>query len=379
MAEVASESWWIKLGVMYDKSGFKAAIGGMADLKRIASSLADTFKKVVDANSDLYLTSKYLNIPSSQLQVWERTFKFIGGSAEEARQNIENLNYAYDELRLGMGGQKAEIAARLHLRPDDLLDFDTAMKALNESFNTYFGGDRGVFTPLAKQLGLSESAIQLVTTSVEEYQDRLSKSKNIPVIPEHQLKAARELNELFVEMSVHWDNFKSRLVSASFPALSQLFKDIQKVLRDPNLEKNLIRLFEVIETELNKLANDASVKKFISSLSVISEATLRLAGWAVKGVGATVKASQEAGGAVGEVVGEAEAGHWKDLSYKFGLDLMADRLKYAFTHNPTPFKVAPRTTNVTINVNGAQNTQAVANATAEKLRAVEAMEDTAMH
>lgn len=379
MAEVASESWWIKLGVMYDKSGFKAAIGGMADLKRIASSLADTFKKVVDANSDLYLTSKYLNIPSSQLQVWERTFKFIGGSAEEARQNIENLNYAYDELRLGMGGQKAEIAARLHLRPDDLLDFDTAMKALNESFNTYFGGDRGVFTPLAKQLGLSESAIQLVTTSVEEYQDRLSKSKNIPVIPEHQLKAARELNELFVEMSVHWDNFKSRLVSASFPALSQLFKDIQKVLRDPNLEKNLTRLFEVIETELNKLANDASVKEFISSLSVISEATLRLAGWAVKGVGATVKASQEAGGAVGEVVGNVEAGNWKNLAYMFGLDLMVDKLKNAFTPSSTPSKAAPRNTNVTINVNGAQNPQAVANATAEKLRAVEAMEDTAMH
>ena len=376
MAEVASESWWIKLGVMYDKSGFKAAIGGMADLKRIASNLADTFKKVVDANSDLYLTSKYLNISSSQLQVWERTFKFIGGSAEEARQNIENLNYAYDELRLGMGGQKAEIAARLHLRPDDLLDFDTAMKALNESFNTYFEGDRGIFTPLVKQLGLSESAIHLVTTSVEEYQHRIAKARSISIIPERQLEAARKLNEQFIKLSINWDNFKSRLLSASFPALSKLMGDIERALLNPNLEKNLVKLFDVIETELNKLANDKKVEEFISNLSIISEAAVRVAGWTVKGVGATVKAAQEAGGAVGEVVGEAEAGHWNNLAYMFGLDLMVDKLKNAFTPNSTPSKAAPRNTNVTINVNGAQNPQAVANDTVEKIRTVETMENT---
>ena len=358
MAEVASESWWIKLGVMYDKSGFKAAIGGMVDLKRVASSLADTFKKVVDANSDLYLTSKYLNTSTGQLQVWERTFRFIGGSAEEARQNIENLNYAYDELRLGMGGQKAEVAARLHLNPDDLLNMETAMAALNRSFNTYFQGDRGLFTPLAKELGLSKSAIMLVTSSVEEYQARIAKAQNIPLIPEHQLKAARDLNEQFIKLSISWDNFKTRLVSASFPAVNKIFKDIERALTNPELEQGIVRLFDTIERELNKLANDKQVEELISNLSVISEAVIRLAGWTAKGIGGTVKGAQNAGTALGTVAGNMQTGQWGQVAGMFGFDILWDRLSGKnYSQNPNNTTVVQN-----IHINGAQSPQAVGDA-----------------
>lgn len=279
MAEVASESWWIKLGVMYDKSGFKAAIGGMFDLRRAASNLADTFKKVVDANSGLYTTSKYLNVSTNQLQIWERAFRLVNGTVDEARQNIENLNYAYDELRLGMGGQKAEIAARLHLNPDDLVTFETAMDALNRSFNTYFQGDRGTFTVLAKQLGLSQSAIYLVTSSMKEYHDRLRRAASIPLIPEHQLKAARDLQEQFEKLRISWDNFKASVMSASFPAINKLFQDIEKAMSNPEVQKGLVQFFETIEKGFNKLIEDVDHKKLIEDLAAISR-------FGIKGLGA---------------------------------------------------------------------------------------------
>lgn len=358
MAEVASESWWIKIGVLYDKSGFKAAIGGMADLKSAAWQLADTFKKVVDSGSDLYNTSKYLNVSTGQLQTWERAFRLIGGSADEARADIENLNYAYDELRLGMGGQKAEIAARLHLRPEDLLTFDTAMKALNRSFNTYFQGDMGLFAPLAKQLGLSKSAILMVTQSVGEYDKRIKRASNIPLIPEHQLAAARKLQEQFEKMSITWDNFKASVISASFPALSKLMQDIERVMNNPEVQKNLKEFFVTLEQEFNKLANDKTVADFIENLAIV----VKGAGYAIKGIDYTIgTAARGYGGLateVGTLVGEAESN--KGIDWKNRIAPLIPMLDYM---NPVSAALSGGkmlygnlTQNITIN--GAQNPNA---------------------
>ena len=266
MAEIASESWWIKLGVMYDKSGFKAAIVGMTDLKRIAGGLADTFKRVVDSNTDLYRTAHNLNMSTRDLQVWQRVFKMVHGTVEEARADINNLNYAYDELLLGMGGAKAEAAARLHLSPADLVDFESAMKALNRAFNTEFGGNIGIFRPLAQQIGLSETAINLVTQSVSEYERRVKDASNIPVIPNRQLKAASDLYEQFTKLSIKWENFKASLVSASFPALSKLMGDIDKVMSNPQVTKSIGKLLELLEVKFNELVQGDSVARFFDQL-----------------------------------------------------------------------------------------------------------------
>lgn len=293
MAEVAGESWWIKLGVMYDKSGFKAAAFGMTDLKKIADGLADTFKRVVDANTDMYYASRTLNMSSRDLQIWERTFKLVNSSAEDARATIDNLNYTYNELLLGMGGAKAEAAARLNLLPDDLLNMQTAMDALNRSFNTTFKGDRGFFTPLARQLGLSEGAINLVTLSIDEYQAKLKKASSIPLIPENQIKAARDLKEMFTQLSIQWDNFKASVMSASFPALSKFFKDLEHVLTDPEFQKGLAEFFKQLEEGFSSFVNDTDTRQMLSDLKVISQATLAVLGYTANKVKATGNATTE--------------------------------------------------------------------------------------
>lgn len=279
MAEVASESWWIKLGIMYDKSGFKAAILGMADLKSIAGKLADEFKRVVDVNSDLYRTAHNLNMSTRDLQLWERVFKTVHGTVEEARGDIENLNYAYDELRLGLGGKKAEIAARLHLAPGDLVDFETAMKALNRSFNQEFGGSRDLFIPLLKQLGLSKSAIYLITQSSRDFENRIKEVSRIPLIPEHQIKAAERLQEQFEKLKINFDNFKSGVISASFPALSNFMKDLERVMLNPEVQRGIKEFFTTIEEELNRLATDDNIKTLVSDLAAIT----KLVGYGAKG------------------------------------------------------------------------------------------------
>lgn len=284
MAEVAGESWWIKLGVMYDKSGFKAAAFGMTDLKNIAESLANTFKKVVDANTDMYYASRTLNMSSRDLQIWERTFKLVDSTAEDARATIDNLNYTYNELLLGMGGAKAEAAARLHLLPDDLLNMETAMEALNRSFNTTFKGDRGFFTPLARQLGLSEGAINLVTLSIDEYQAKLKKASLIPLIPENQIKAAKDLKEMFTQLSIQWENFKASVVSASFPTLSKFFKDLEKVLTNKEFQKGLAEFFKQLEEGFSSFVKDTDTKQLISDLGSISRGLLYVLGGTAKGV-----------------------------------------------------------------------------------------------
>lgn len=360
MAEVASESWWIKLGVMYDKSGFKAAIGGMLDLKRMATNLADAFRRVVDANSDLYNTAKYLNVTTGQLQTWERAFRLIGGSADEARGAIANLNFVYDQLRLGMGGEKAEIGARLHLNQDDFLTFETMMEALNRSFNTFFQGDYGAFKTLAEQLGLSEHALLLVTQSTEDFQRTIRRANSIPLIPEHQLKAARELQEQFVKLSISWDNFKSRIVSASFPALSKIFKDLERIMNDPKMQEGLVRFFETLEKGFNDLADDESITKLIDNLAVLSTAAIKVLNWGAKGIGATVKGAKNAGSAIGNVVGAYETNGVGAVADMFGLDIVADKMAGAFSQ----MSGASNTT-MYVTINGAKNPQDVKRAVVE--------------
>lgn len=360
MAEVASESWWIKLGVMYDKSGFKAAIGGMLDLKRMATNLADAFRRVVDANSDLYNTARYLNVTTGQLQTWERAFRLIGGSADEARGAIANLNFVYDQLRLGMGGEKAEIGARLHLNQDDFLTFETMMEALNRSFNTFFQGDYGAFKTLAEQLGLSEHALLLVTQSTEDFQRTIRRANSIPLIPEHQLKAARELQEQFVKLSISWDNFKSRIVSASFPALSKIFKDLERIMDDPQMQEGLVRFFETLEKGFNDLADDESITKLIDNLATLSTAAIKVLNWGAKGIGATVKGAKNAGSAIGNVVGTYETNGLGGVANMFGLDIVADKMAGAFSQ----MSGASNTT-MYVTINGAKNPQDVKRAVVE--------------
>lgn len=357
MAEVASESWWIKLGVMYDKSGFKAAIGGMLDLRRVASNLADTFKRVVDVNSDLYNSARYLNVTTGQLQIWERAFRLIGGSADEARGAISNLNFVYDQLRLGMGGEKAEIGARLHLNQDDFLTFETMMEALNRSFNTFFQGDYGAFKTLAEQLGLSEHAMLLVTQSTEDFQRTIKRAESIPLIPEHQLKAARELQEQFVKLSISWDNFKTRVVSSSFPALNKIFKDIEKVLADPQMQEGLVKFFDTLEQGFHDLASDEGLTKLIENLATLSSAAVKVLGWGAKGIGATVQGAKNTGAAVGSLVGTYESVGISGVANMFGLDIVADKISGAFNRNS-----GGNTVTQYININGAQAPKTVADA-----------------
>lgn len=360
MAEVASESWWIKLGVMYDKSGFKAAIGGMLDLRRVASNLADTFKKVVDANSDLYNTARYLNVSTGQLQVWERAFRLIGGSADEARGAISNLNFVYDQLRLGLSGDKAEIGARLHLDPSDFLSFETMMEALNRSFNTFFQGDYGAFKTLAEQLGLSEHALLLVTQSTEDFQRTIRRAESIPLIPEHQLKAARKLQEELTKLSISWDNFKTRIVSASFPALNKIFKDLEQVLGDPKIQEGLVNFFNTLEEGFNKLANDDGLTDLIKNLATLTNAAVTVLGWGAKGIGATLEGAKGAGEAIGTVVGSVEQGRWNDVAGMFGADIVVDKIKGAFSGGDNNVHITQN-----ISISGAQNPEATGKAVAD--------------
>lgn len=390
MAEVAGESWWIKLGVMYDKSGFKAAIVGMTDIKKIADGLVSTFKKVVDANSDLYLASHSLNMSTRDLQVWERTFKLIGGTAEEARATISGLNYTYNELLLGMSGEKASAAARLHLLPDDLLSMETTMEALNRSFNTTFNRDRGFFTPLVKQLGLSNRAIELVTLSTEEYHNKIRKASSIPIIPQSQIKAARDLKEQFAQMSIMWDNFKSSVLSSTFPAVSKFFKDIEAVLTNKEFQKGLVDFFTTLEDGFNKFITDVDHKQMIEDMTTISRAILEVAKWAARGVGGTIETTEHVSTGLGiisnKMFGDKELRKAiEENASKRGkmlmsnIDVLSDPYitgRFGAYGMAGEMMVNRSIGQVTINVNGTKNPSLVADEIQDRLRSVQEQEDT---
>lgn len=307
MAEVADESWWLKIGVLYDKSGFRSAALMMLDLKRAATGIYDAFKKVVSVNSDLYNTAKYLNVSTDDLQLWERAFKLIGGSAEDARGAIQSLNFVYDKLRLGMDAGAAEIGARLGLTPEDYTSFDRMLKALNRTYNEMFQGDYGGFKVLAEQLGLSKSAMLLVTQLTKDYEATLRQAGRIPFVPEHQLKSARELSKMFTELSIKWDVFKAKLLSASMPGMERLFKRLQDLMNDPKTLDNLEAFFNRMEQAFNRLATDDNLERLISLLDTLIKAGAQLAEWGVD-VGSALKSGAEfTGGAVGSAVGAHES------------------------------------------------------------------------
>lgn len=356
MAETAAESWWIKVGILYDKAGFKGVVGGMLDIKKAASGLYDSFRKVVDVNSDLYNTARYLNVSTNDLQVWERAFKLIGGSAEDARGAISSLNFVYDKLRLGLDQGAAETGARLGLTPEDYTSFDRMLKALNRTYNEMFQGDYGGFKVLAEQLGLSESAMLLVTQSTRDFELTLNRAQRIPLIPEHQLKAARELNSIFTELSTSWDVFKAKLLSTSMPALSKVFTRISEALANQEIVRNIDSIFQRLEKGFNDLATDDNITRLINSLGVIAEATLKVAGWGAKGVNYTVEHAQESGRVLGGVVARVEQG--QSLSDALELPYLWSKItgtdKIEMVQN--------------ININGAQSPRAVAEEVADVTR-----------
>lgn len=356
MAETAAESWWIKVGVLYDKSGFKGVVGGMLDIKRAAAGLYDAFRKVVDVNSDLYNTARYLNVSTNDLQIWERAFRLIGGSAEDARDAISSLNFVYDKLRLGLDQGAAETGARLGLTPEDYTSFDRMLKALNTAYNTMYQGDYGGFKVLVEQLGLSESAMLLVTQSTRDFESTLNRAQRIPLIPEHQLKAARELSMLFTEMSTKWDVFKAKLLSTSMPALTKVFERIGEALSNPEVLNGIERMFTQLESGFNKLASDDNITKLIDALGTIAEATLTVAKWGATGLDYTVKTAQNTGATLGNVAGKVEQGSGlaEALELPQLWNMITGRSSIEMVQN--------------INIDGAQSPRAVAEEVADVTR-----------
>lgn len=372
---IAGESWWLKVGVLYDKSGFKAVGLGMLDLAKAANGVYDTFKKVVDVNSDLYNTSRYLNISSRDLQIWERAFRFIGSSADDARSSINSLNFVYDKLRLGLDSGAAEIGARLRLKPEDYLSFDRMMKALNRSYNEYFKGDIGTFRTLAEQLGLSKGALLLVTQSSGEYARTMQEAESIPVIPERQLKSARDLDKLFTRLSITWTNFKAQLVSATFPGLEKLLKYMEDVFKDPNTVKQAQALFDSLEKGFTDLATSENTRDLVESLRALGQIITGVGRFAGGVVHATEGAATAAGTAKGTIesagIGVATK---RFLKWFFGDQQMAKTSSYGLGMadyrkwvQPSQAQAGNTTVNATVNINGARDPQAVGEETADAI------------
>lgn len=361
---IAAESWWIKIGAMYDGSGFKAAAGGMLDVTRSAQKLLATFRKIVDTNSDLYLSARYLNMPADALQGWERAFKLMGGTADEAASAIGNLNFVYDKLRLGMDSGTAEIAARLHLTQEDLLSFDNIMVGLNRSYNEMFKGNYGGFKVLAEQLGLSQTAIQLVTQSTEDFNKIRREASSIPMISDEQLHAARELDKMFTKLSITWDAFKSKLVAATFPGLEKLFDSLQNVLMDPKVIASVEELFTTIENGFKSLAGDEKASELIGNLAKITEGGITVAKWTGQAVDYTIDKAEGAGGTIGTLVGTAQTSGWTGVSRLLGLDLVAEYVKNGFKSEAA---YAPVDVTQNITIDGTKDPEAVGAAVVDSM------------
>lgn len=261
MAE-RGESWFVKLGVLFDGTGFRKFGIAALDVKKVASGLYDSFKKITSTNSSLYNSAKYLNISSDRLQVWKNAFGIVSDSAEDAEAAINSLNFVFDKLRLGEGGGLAAIAGRLKLRPEDLTSFETMIEALNRSYNTYFKDNYGQFKTLAEQLGLSKSAILLVMQSANEYQRTMRRASSIPIISEKHLKAFRRLESRFYVFSKRFDVFKAQAATSFAPAFERILGKLEALMADPKFNKALGDMFTAFEEMFNQMARTENLESF---------------------------------------------------------------------------------------------------------------------
>lgn len=277
-----SESWFVKLGVLFDGTGFKKFGIAAFDVKKTITNLYDTFKKVSAMGGDLSRTSRYLDISSDRLQVWERAFGLMGGSAEDARSAINSLNFAFDKLRLGEGGGLAQVAARLRLRPEDLTSFETMIEALNRSYNTYFKDNYGQFKVLAEQMGLSKSAILMVTQSAQEYQRTMQRASSIPLLKPHHLKAFESLEKRFFLFSKRFDIFKAQMASSFAPAFDRILGKLEELFNNPELNSGMQNMMDSFEKLFNELANTENLEAFGKVVTAVAEALVFLTKAAAK-------------------------------------------------------------------------------------------------
>lgn len=294
-----SESWFVKLGVLFDGTGFKKFGIAAFDVKKVITNLYDSFKKISAMGGDLSRTSRYLDISSDRLQVWERAFGLMGGSADDARSAINSLNFAFDKLRLGAGGELATVAARLRLRPEDLTSFETMIEALNRSYNTYFKDNYGQFKVLAEQMGLSKSAILMVTQSVEEYQKTMKRASGIPMLQPHHLKAFESLEKRFFIFSKRWEIFKANFASSAAPALDRVLSKLEKLFSDPETDKNIQKLTGSLERFFNELATTENIEAFGKMVEYLIDILEKLVSVASKLPGVMEWTSDKLGSFVG--------------------------------------------------------------------------------
>ena len=184
------------------------------------------------------------------------------------------------------------------------------------------------------------------------------------MISDEQLRSARELDKMLTKLSITWDAFKSKLISATFPGLEKLFDNVQNVLLDPKVISAAEELFSVIEDGFKSLAADEETTKLINNLAKLTGGAITVARWANKGVNYTVDKTEGAGGAIGTIVGTAETQGMSGVAQLFGLDLIADSIKRRFQDGQ---QYAPVDVVQNITIDGAKDPEAIGTEVVNKM------------
>lgn len=284
VAGTAATSWFVKLGVIFSDTGYKLFDKSTKTTKNTVKGLYDTLRTVSKENANLYNTAKYLNISSERLQIWQRAFGLLGYSAADANEAISSLNFAFDKLRLGEGGNIAAIAGRLKLRPEDLKSFETMMTALNKTFNLNFKDQFGIFKTLAQQLGLSESAIIAITQDSKEFLHTMHQAQSVPIISKEGIKNFREIEKRYFLFSEKYRIWKKKLGESLSPVALNILKRLEKLMDNKELTTKLEKILKdfggLIEKFLSPETIDG-IARLVEMLMPLLEKVVELASLAL--------------------------------------------------------------------------------------------------
>jgi hypothetical protein len=268
VAENILGGWYLKLGAIFDKSGFNAMNQAIKDMGGLTSKVFGVFQEVANKNAEIARTAKFYEMKPETLQKWQRFGEITTGNADAGEEFAKNM--AMLQTKLGQGKFDAAPLAQLGIAPDQIKDADSLLSAIAVRFDQ-LGNNPALRKGLKQNLldagvGLSEGIINAASDGSAMLK------KKMDSIPTGMMSGGTEFFEKMTRLQWTFNGFVQQLMNQLAPTFNEIIAALTKLMQSGALKEAVKSVFGMLKDLIEWLAKPENIKGLVDTVKSLAHA-----------------------------------------------------------------------------------------------------------
>lgn len=192
--------------------------------------------------------AKNMGIATEELSTWQYVLKRVGGSAEDANNDLGVLTSAFQEIQLTGQSRLIPFLQLLGIQLGDLSDPTGTLLKIADAFSKM---DPRRSAAIGAAMGFSPAMIATLQEGRGEVERLIDAQQRLGVLTEEQARKAQAQEKALADLLAKWDDLKRMLVENVAPVLTDVMGRILAISQD----KTLLAFLDAAGTAFVALGN----------------------------------------------------------------------------------------------------------------------------